>query len=367
MFQKISYRNITICLILLLILILFFVYRKSYYDKVIYRTDNKIKNIKNLLNSLKGKYGDYSFISYIDGEYGIRVHVYNSLCYDFYKKCKQNNKTVVGICFKGTKSFLRNCSDHIIEIQDIAFNSTKKEIVDNSRYSANHKNDGYVAKNLYEGKDGWSLEYIRGLHCDEYENMLEEINFKNIFYTLHCDGSRYINKKGVALVSNNLIPYKINNTEFYIPSIQSWIDNNLFIEEKEYNPYTNNAVAIWIRNTNKWPERNMSPHIYNSVFDFCIKNKKTCYVFQDLQPVKIPDNEYIIDSTIRYKNRPNFDKFLDICNKCDYFIGADSGSTEFILVHSKTSVKYTAINISMQSMINKRMNKNDSILHLDNL
>lgn len=299
---------------------------------MIYKVSNQIIDIKNILISLKDKYEDYAFISYIDGEYGIRVWVYNSLCYDFYKKCKQNNKTVVGICFKGTKSFLRDCCDVIIEIQDIAFDATKEEIVDNGHDSVNHANNSFVPNNLYQGKDGWSLEYIRGLSCDEYEKMLEEINFQNIFYTLHCDGSRYINKKGWAYTGNCLNPYKINNTEFSLAPIQNWIDNNLFIEENEYSSYTSNAVAIWIRNTNKWPAKNISPHIYNSVFDYCINNKKTCYVFQDLIPIKLPNNDYIIDSTIRFKQRPDFDSFIDICNKCDYFIGADSGPIHLLNV-----------------------------------
>ena len=127
-------------------------------------------------------------------------------------------------------------------------------------------------------------------------------------------------------------PYKINNTEFSIAPIQNWIDNNVFIEENEYSSYTSNAVAIWIRNTNKWPAKNISPHIYNSVFDYCINNKKTCYVFQDLIPIKLPNNDYIIDSTIRFKQRPDFDSFIDICNKCDYFIGADSGPIHLLNV-----------------------------------
>ena len=58
---------------------------------MIYKVSNQISDIKNLLTSLKDKYDDYAFISYVHGEYGIRVWVYNSLCYDFYKKCKQNS------------------------------------------------------------------------------------------------------------------------------------------------------------------------------------------------------------------------------------------------------------------------------------
>ena len=335
---------------------------------MIYKVSNQISDIKNILISLKDKYEDYAFISYIDGEYGMRVKIYSSLCYDFYKKCKQNNKIVVGICFKGTKSFLTHCCDNIIEIQDIAFDTTKEEIVDNSQYSSNHANDGFVPKNLYQGNDGWSLEYIRGLHCDKYEKMLEEINFENIFYTLHCDGSRFINKKGWKHVNNNFEPYKINNIDFSFSSIQHWIDNNLFIEEKEYNSYTNNAISIWIRNTNKWTQRNMKPFIYNAIFNYCINNKKKCYVFQDLIPIKLPNNEYIIDSTIRFKQRPDFDNFLNICNKCDIFIGPDSGATEFILAYSKTNVKCTSIPTPCQKqLLMKRNNKNDSMLNVNSL
>jgi len=309
---------------------------------MIYKIGNKIEDIKNLLISLKNKYDDYAFMSYIDGEYGIRVWVYNSLCYDFYKNCKKNNTTVIGICFKGTKSFLTPACDHIIEIQDIAFDVTKEEILDNSQYSSNHSKDAFVPNNLYQGSDGRSLEYIRGLHCDEYEKMLEEINFQTIFYTLHCDGSRYINKKGWGYTNNCIKPYKINNIDFSISSIQNWMDNNLFIENKESPSLTNNAIAIWIRNTNKWPERNIGATIYDPVFEYCILNKKKCYVFQDLIPIDLPNSEYIIDSTIRFKQRPDFDNFVDICNKCDYFIGADSGPIHLLNV-LKTSTRNICI------------------------
>lgn len=333
---------------------------------MIYKIENNIKDIKNLLISLKYKYGNYAFLSYIDGEYGIRTRVYNSLCYEFYKKCKENNKTVIGICFKGTKSFLKNVCDVVIEIQDIAFNVTREKIIDTSQYSSNHKNDAFVPDNFYEGNDGWKLEYIRGLQCNEYENILTEINFDSLFYTLHCDGSRYINKFGFAYVSDKFIPYKINNENKTFDSIQNWINNNLFIKDKVYNNYCNNAIALWIRNTNKWPSRNMLPDCYNSIFKYCIDNNKTCYVFQDLLPVEIPNNKYIIDSTKRFKQRPDFDNFLNICDNCDIFIGVDSGSTEFILIHSTTNVYFTSLSDVGHILLKKRNNKNDSILSLNN-
>jgi hypothetical protein len=309
---------------------------------MLYKISNNVDDIKDLLIKLKNEYGEYAFISYIDGEYGIRVRVYNSLCYEFYKNCKKRETTVIGICFLNTKSFLRNCCDHVIEIQDVVFNTTKEEIIDNTLYSKNHSSSACVASNFYQGNDGWSLEYIRGLHCIEYENILNMMEFKKIFFTLHCDGARYINKLNWGYADSDLIIYKIDNNCLPINNIENHVINSFHIDNINSfdNKKNKNAICMWIRNTNKWPDRNMPPHIYNSIFDYCISNKIICYVFQDLIPVVLPINEYIIDSTDRYKNRPNFDNFLNICNQCDYYIGCDSGSTELISAHSKTYIKY---------------------------
>ena len=311
---------------------------------MLYKTSNNVDDIKDLLIKLQDTYGEYAFISYIDGEYGIRVWVYNSICYKFYKQCKEQETTVIGICFLNTKSFLNNCCDHIIEIQDVVFNTTREEIIDTSQYSQNHKNGSFVASNYYQGNDGWKLEYIRGLHCIEYENILDMMEFKNIFYTLHCDGARYINKINWSYHDGNIIIAKVSNNHLTINNIFNHIRNtfNIITIDTNGNKKIYNAICIWIRNTNKWSEKNMSPYAYNSIFDYCISNKIKCYVFQDLIPIDLPINDYIIDSTDRYKNRPNFDNFLDISNKCDYYIGCDSGSTEFISAYSNTCIRYTS-------------------------
>jgi hypothetical protein len=51
--------------------------------KMIFKVSNNEDDIEKLLFSLKESYGEYAFISYIDGEYGMRVAAYNSLVYKF--------------------------------------------------------------------------------------------------------------------------------------------------------------------------------------------------------------------------------------------------------------------------------------------
>jgi hypothetical protein len=337
---------------------------------MLYKISNNVDDIKDLLIKLKNEYGEYAFISYIDGEYGIRVWVYNSLCYEFYKNCKKREITVIGICFLNTKSFLRNCCDHVIEIQDVVFNTTKEKIISNTPFyqdyftppadadKALHCYEGHY----YEGNDGWNLEYYRGVDCIEYENILDMLEFKNIFFTLHCAGAAYINKLNWGHVDSNLVIYKIDNNNLIINNIQNHMVNSFHIDNINSidNKKIKKTICMWIRNTTKWPERNMQPYIYNSIFNYCISNKIVCYVFQDLIPVVLPINEYIIDSTDRYKNRPNFDNFLNICNQCDYYIGCDSGPTELISVHSNTYIKY--INHVSSFILNHRNGNTFSIL-----
>ena len=285
---------------------------------MLYKISNNIYDVKDLLIKLQATYGEYAFLSYIDGEYGIRVWVYNSLCYEFYKKCKEQETIVIGLCFLNTKSFLNNCCDHIIEIQDIAFNTTTDEIIDNSHCSQSLMNNGLVVSNCYEGNDGWNPQYYIGSDYIEYENMLDMMEFKNIFYTLHCPGAIYINKINKCSSDGNIIIAKVNNNHLTINNIFNHICNtfNIITMDTSTTKKIYNAICIWIRNTNKWPERNMSPYTYNSIFNYCISNNIKCYVFQDLIPISLPINDYIINSTDRYKNRPNF--FEKICGASEH-------------------------------------------------
>lgn len=331
---------------------------------MIYSVSNNENDIKQLLIQLREIYGDYAFISYIDGEYGIRVWVYNSLVYQFYNKMKSINKICIAIVFKNTKCFLNNLCDHIIEIDDIEFlSNTSENIEDGSKEGLNHNNN-IVPKSTYCGNDGWDLSYIRGLHSPLYEQILLELNFSNIFYTLHVDGSRYINLYGC----NNGIIYKINNENVIFHNINNHTCiNSIQVCPKEEHCERSNKISIYIRNSTKWPHKNISPEIYNTLFDYCISNNKTCYVFQDLMPVVLPNHPNIIDSTTRFKNRPDFDNFIKISNDCDVYLGEDSGPIYLLLHQNKNILKLCTSNIQYNNnnVINN-VNKNKLIDILNN-
>lgn len=298
---------------------------------MIFSVSNKESDIKELLLKLRSEYGDYAFISYIDGEYGIRIWVYNSLVYAFYNLMKSQNRVCIGIVFKNTKSFLNNLCDHIIEIDDVEFhsNALNSEIVDNNQYSTNHTNS-IVPTNSYYGNDAWDLVYIRGMHSKLYEDILLEMNYSNIFYTLHVDGSRYINIHGC----NTGHLYKVNNENAIFKSndINVICINSRHVCEKYQKTTITNNIVIWIRNSNKWPHKNTPKHYYESLFDYCITNNKNCYVFQDIVSVALPVHNNIIECNDRIKNRPDFDNFIKICSSSDVFIGADSGPY-YLLLH----------------------------------
>lgn len=303
---------------------------------MIYNVSNNENEIKEILLKLREEYGDYAFISYVDGEYGIRVWVYNSMVYNFYNLMKSQNKICIALVFKNTKSFLNNLCDHIIEIDDIEFALTShNKSEDTSQTSLNHINN-VVPINSYYGNDGWDLTYIRGIHSKLYEDNLLEMNFSNIFYTLHVDGSRYINLHGC----NNGYLYKVNNQNIIFNNINNdtCINsiNNIF-NSNNYNKNKTNKIAIWIRNTNKWPQKNIPKDYYDSLFNYCSLNNKICYVFQDLIPVNIPVCDNIIEINNRYKNRPDFDNFVKICSECDIYIGADSGPI-YLLLHNNINI-----------------------------
>ncbi len=291
---------------------------------MIYTVSNSILNIKQLLSDLHIIYPNYAFISYIDGEFGLRVWLYNSYVREFINQLKKTNLNVIGICFIGQKCFIEHLCDHIIEIQDTCFDNTSVSLEDNSQTSKNHNNIYYVPNSKYDGNDGWNLCYIRGLHNPLYEQMINEFNFSNIFYTLHCDGSRFINIHNAKMVGSLFIMFKYNNVNIRLKTddiTRRSLYNLPIIKQK----IKNDNIVLWIRNTNKWPERNMSPQVYLNIFKFCLEKKKIVYVFQDLNKINIQKSEYIIECDYRKNNIPLFDKFKEICDKSSLYIGVDSG------------------------------------------
>jgi hypothetical protein len=300
---------------------------------MLYKVSNNIDDIDNLLYQLKKIYKDYSFISFIDGEYGIRVRIYNSIVKLFYNNCKQKS-TVVAICFLNNKSFLHNCCDHIIEIQDTILDE--------------HSFDRDYPKNLaYDTYKSTTKKNI-------YETMIEKHNFTNIFFSLHSCGSHYINK------FNNKCYYKLENKFIETPNIAKFIIFEANINQIPYNLTVFKNIAIWIRKSYKHPTRDMPSSVYNEVFNFCIHNKINCYFFMDINEITIPNNPYIINATKRHHNKPDFDNFLNILNNCDFYIGSDSGSTEFALAYSNTRVLYTSKNDYQGILIKKRKNQADN-------
>jgi len=192
----------------------------------------------------------------------------------------------------------------------------------------------------YEGNDGWSKQYYIGIKNFKYEEFLENINFEHIFYTLFVDGSFYNNiKTNQIKYDDNIILYKIMNSDcsLNITNVNNTVTHLQPIIINS-NKSKNKCIAIWIRNTNKWTFRNTKIETYQSVFNYCINNNITCYVFMDLLPIELPNSEYIINSTDRFKNRPNWDNFLNILSKCDFYIGSNSGSSEFVLFNAKINI-----------------------------
>jgi hypothetical protein len=301
----------------------------------IYKCSSKVDDIKNTISKIINDYNNIAFISYIDGEYGMRTYLYTTIVKNFIEIQKELNNIIVGICFKGLTFLLESC-DIIIEIQD----STFEDLQENEIIHSQSDSIIFVPSFKYNGTNGWCLSLIRGVHFSEYEDMLEKFNFSNIFYTTHLDGSYYINKINSVYTGNNLIFGKIKNENYIYNTdinkyLQLVIPKNI-IKNKE----KNNNIAIWIRNTNKHPGRNVPKNIYTTLFEYCIKNKKHLYIFMDLNPVNVEDNEYLHICNINMNGnlKPNFDDFLEICKKCYIYVGADSGIADYLSYYTNINI-----------------------------
>lgn len=301
---------------------------------------NSLVELEPLLIHFKNN--NYGYVSYIAGEYGMVIKAYKTVVYEFYQELKKYNIKTVGFVLKNTTSFLYNCCDEIIEYQDIEIDN-----INNNMPS-------------YEGNDGWASQYTNGMINLKYEELLEKINFKHIFYTLFVNGFSFVNKKHnyeKISYNSNVILYEIfnNNYSYCINNKSNLNYSQPFIINS--NKSKNKCIAIWIRNTNKWPQRNTLTETYKSVFDYCINNNITCYVFMDLLEIELPTSNYIINSTDRFKNRPNWDNFLNILSKCDFYIGSDSGSSEIVLLNVKINMLFQSFD-SNNYVFNKIINKN---------
>jgi hypothetical protein len=260
---------------------------------------------------------------------------------------KQNIKTVA-LVFKNMKSFAYGCCDEIIEHQDVEFQNnldiitTFKNVLPNDSYS---------------GNDGSALQYIRGITCKQYEDILDKIDFQNIFYTLHLDGSRYINKIDSVVFSGAMHLYKIMNENCVVHDVTNPTPSFCLPIPQYDSKRKTRKIGIWIRNTNKHEFRNMLPDTYNTVFNYCMQNQIICNVFMDLVPIELPKSDFIINCTNRFKNRPNWDVFLQILNDCDFYIGTDSGSSEFVLLNAKLNCLFDR-NIRSQKQLNEIVSAN---------
>lgn len=313
---------------------------------LIHSVNADIESIRILLNELVNTYPNMAFISYIEGEYGGRCLFYGTIVNDYCIKQKELKNTIIGICFKGNTLFLKDNVDIIIEINSTTFSST---IIG----SRGRQGNGAVTY-VYSGNNGWDDYYTIGIHNDDYENMINSFNFKNILYTLHNDGGTFSVKNHVYYWGSRPVLGKINNEPYSLPTgtIEDYFKSNTKVTTIK-----NDKIGCFIRNTNKHPDRNLPLNIYESLINYCIKNKKHLYIFQDLHPVNIKncECEYIHICNIRENGVLLFDKFIDICKDCYIYIGADSGATEICST-------YTDCNVLMYKSAYKISIKNENII-----
>jgi|UniRef100_A0A6C0IKR6 hypothetical protein len=308
---------------------------------------NNLQDIKNVISSLITENENCAFFSYIDGEYGIRLHLYYSLGKMFYNEMKTMDIPVVALVFKGQTWSVSECSDIVIEVQSSYGFSHNTELTE-KEYNDNKSNPSWVPTGVYTGSDGWRQEYFKGFHDAQYEKMIDDFNFSNLFYTTHCCGSKYTNPHMETPVNGTGCLYKINNQNVILNNIvNNYVEKYFTINTLKQ---TNNSkdYLLWIRNTNKWPTRNTPQSIIDNICKFCIATKRKCYVIQDLQETIVPDNEYIINylrsdnsNGLYMKGSIHIDNIIELSKKCGVYIGADSGASEIMA---------TNINIPMKTL-----------------
>ena len=319
----------------------------------IIKIDNNIQSFYNVITVLKNEHPNLAFISYIDGEIGFRVILYNSLVYQFATKQRELKNPIVGLCFIGNTFYLKQYCDIIIEVQDIAFQWESFDTSSPEQLShANH----FPIMTPYAGNNGDHPFYNKGYFNHQYEQILYNMQLSNIFFTYHCASSWHtsgeLNRIQTSMDIVDLDIGKIDNKYYKIfdKALLEHIKilnndthiNGSMYRTMSFTKFTKNIVAndnivVWIRKTNKYPERNMPEEIYLTLFNYCIINKKHLHIFLDLEKVDVPKNEYLHIYDFRKNNQPLLDEFVKICNKSYLFIGCDSGTSWVAAYYSKVN------------------------------
>jgi hypothetical protein len=330
----------------------------------IIKIDNSLQSFYNVITDLKNQHPNLAFISYMGGEIGFKVVLYNSLVYNFSMSQREHQNLIVGLCFIGNTFYLKHYCDIIIEVQDIAFTYQKEdlydEIIDNTyfpnRQDEPHSPIWFPANKPYAGPNPLHPFYKVGYYNEEYEKMLINFKFSNIFFTFFCSSGEYISGELDNLqISTNVVDLtlgKINNNYYKITTMKH------LLEQKKYLDVTvneilsclisfrnfvknidkNDNIVVWIRNTTHDPSRNLPQSCYLALFDYCIQNKKHLHIFQDWQKVSIPDSEYLHTyDNFRINNSFLFDEFIKICNKSYLYIGCDSGASWMASYYTKAN------------------------------
>ena len=308
------------------------------------KIDNNLETFLHVMTFLKKEHPDLAFISYLDGEYGYRVILYNSIVYQFSLKQKEQKNFIVGLCFIGNTFFLKHYCDLIIEVQDIAFQWESLETGDSN--GVNH----LPVCIPYIGNNSMHSYYKKGYFNIDYEQILMNLKLSNIFFTYHCASTwQTSGEYGNFQTCPNMFELKtgkINNTLYsttneFFKEIECNTDYN-FIKLTSYtnfikNTEKNDNIVVWIRKTGLESTANMPEEIYTALFSYCIANKKHLYIFLDLNKITVPENEYLHVCDFRKNNQPLFDEFVKICNKSYLYVGSDSGSSYIASYYTKAN------------------------------
>jgi len=332
---------------------------------IIIKIDNSLQSFYNVITDLKKQYPNLAFISYVGGEIGFKVILYNSLVYHFSMIQRQQKNLIVGLCFIGNTFYLKHYCDIIIEVQDIAFTYKKEDLyeetIDTGYFPLKRPEKPldfiwFPANKPYAGPNPLHHFYKIGYYNEEYEKMLINLQFSNIFFTFFCSSCEYISGEiGNIRVTENVVDLilgKFNNNYYNITTMDSLLEykKKLDVTVNEIlsclisfrnfvkNTDKNDNIVVWIRNTSIDTSRNLPQSCYLALFDYCIQNKKHLHIFQDWQKVSIPESEYLHTyDNFRVNNSFLFDEFIKICNKSYLYIGCDSGASWMASYYSKAN------------------------------
>lgn len=308
--------------------------------KIIYI--NNFDELKSELNKLQNL-EKCNFLSYVCGEFGY-VSVNILLLINQYIQYSYNNSfKCYSFCIEGQEVLYKGMNLDTLFV--LLINKEK-----NLEFKKNINKDLKIIKcgdeikiNNISEVEKYLFDFEEYLNNNNYEKMIREINFNDIFLTLKNNKNiknKYdmynINTKNFIITEKNF-SLKINYSIVpeFIHLYKDFLIKNLYIPKNKY--VNQKHISIILRNSYKWKHRDIDVNKVNKIIHKYNSNNYKIIIIQDIINTDLPELQNIINIKLSYLN---FTYLFDIIGHSEIIYGSYSGLIETCIYKLDTNIAF---------------------------